>query len=116
MATWEKRIDKAEERGYFTTKDNEDAGSWMSCAVGEGTKRHNMNPFYLIAFDEQISKAGIDFTNAVDKDDFDRARKDLARIQTRMSKLDIGGYAEFATSSPKRPNYVPETVGYPHDN
>lgn len=43
-ACWDKRIEKAKERGEFTASDRGASTSWESCSIGEMAKKLEVDP------------------------------------------------------------------------
>ena len=81
MATlWRVRITRARDRGQFTDKDRDDAGEWYSCAVGERSKGNRDEPQYPGV----VYVAGIAFSDAVHKDNFDEAERQRKIILKEM--------------------------------
>jgi hypothetical protein len=71
---WEKRIDAAEKRGYFSERDRDLAASWVTCACGQQDPRLHVRPggeprddrlWYLgLAFSQTVRNGGKQFENA----------------------------------------------------
>ena len=85
--TWRKRIDDAEARGYFTSREKVLAASWGMCAVGEAIDRYNIAVTYPV--DSVLLMLGVDFLDVVSCSDFDSCRQILTQIEQRLSE--IGG-------------------------
>ena len=78
LEKWRARLTKARERGCFTEKDVQDASNWISCAVGEGKK---LLTAYVIPLNNDLWYCGIDFSIAVEIDNFDRAEFVIETIE-----------------------------------
>jgi len=84
--TWEKRIQRAERKGYFSASDLRRAHRWNSCAVGErahALHRDISDATSLVQrqFGEQITRLGLEFDYFVTKQKVERARKRYDEIQ-----------------------------------
>ena len=77
---WGERISQAEEIGNFSVEDKEDADCWDSCALGE-RERLLLLPHGTLRQIPKYRKLGMDFTHAVENDDFDWIRKIYNAIQ-----------------------------------
>ena len=111
-ASWEQRLQKAEQVGTFQWMDYELAGNWQVCAVGEQFHLQRFgataNPRRLLSLEEGTTEhqvallkdKGMDFYSAVLANDVSKARelyeeiKGLAlRTQTTQTSttLKVGG-------------------------
>jgi hypothetical protein len=81
LVKWRKRLDAAEKRGRFTEYEENLAGSWDVCAVGEGKQQLNKSivtkafiydsEFLMNApVDRKLLKLGVKFANYVDSWEF----------------------------------------------
>ena len=73
--TWEERLIEAEKVGFFTDEDEELAGSYETCAVGE---RHHINP----KCGTELDRLGMLFNIAVTRGNIDLAWGAYRDIQT----------------------------------
>lgn len=87
MATkgWLHRIKAARKQGEFTALDREDAGGWMTCAVGEMSKRTNFHPWDVIDYDKRLEDLGVRFTNYVQENKFGLAERAYRAIKRHWS-------------------------------
>lgn len=86
---WKKRIERAKKKGKFNATDRELAESWNTCAVGEHFAIVDENLRVLgpsgsfggsLTRRDKIAGKGIDFSYAVDDDDFKWASELLKKI------------------------------------
>lgn len=111
--SWASVITAAEKRGRFTQEEVNQANSWATCAVGEQVSTRTATfklaskypdvwsrPVFNIhlsgLMDRSINiaskhalihDAGLEFSSAVQDDDFSRARKVLRRVRRNFRKL-----------------------------
>ena len=96
--SWRERIQAARERGRFTADDENDAASWLTCAVGE---QHAALPEVVVYIssgpgsavpmpaDATLFRLGAasGFNGAVNCGDFDAAERLLDAIEDRALQL-----------------------------
>lgn len=96
VKTWKDRIDQAVIRGGFTPDDSIDAEDWRCCAVGE-TLNLNDDDYNndtisdWLAFDDStgLFEAGREFYQAVERDDFDKAKRVLQEIKNLEGTVEV---------------------------
>ena len=94
LTGWRVKVDKAEKRGHFTDNEVHAAGNWNTCAVGEAHKLNkSVAAFrkdfygYDVPKDKQLSRFGCSFSLWVDRNNPEKARMVLDKIETRLNEL-----------------------------
>lgn len=78
--SWAVRIERAEKRGKFLTRELVWAADWTSCAVGEKHQFPRKDTYsYKLPSDEE--KLGVEFMYAVQSQDISEAKRVYAEIQ-----------------------------------
>tara|TARA_R110000796_G_scaffold177389_1_gene294232 strand:- start:348 stop:683 length:336 start_codon:yes stop_codon:yes gene_type:complete len=80
---WGSIIVWAEERGSFTTRSKEQAGSWVTCACGRVTSDIPRYELQSRPQDRLLNNLGGRFYGAVEENDFLAAAQTLVRIEAR---------------------------------
>ncbi len=91
LDSWRKVITEAEARGRFRDIDKMKAANWDTCAVGDANTRHPDRVVLPVPdrrpLDDELTSWGLEFSRAVDRDNFKEARRALAEIQIRLNEL-----------------------------
>ena len=82
---WGNIIIEAEERGYFTSSNVIEGGSWVTCACGKVTSDIPRRGHQRRPEDDRLVVLGERFDGCIEDDAFLKAAKTLVRIEARAT-------------------------------
>jgi hypothetical protein len=83
MKTWKERIEEAVKNRGFTDEDRSLVSSWATCAIGErkDVRRYRIDDEESGPTDAILDRYGINFMDAVRRNDIDEAQRYYALIE-----------------------------------